>query len=187
MKTSTKRIIFMLLAITFLMASVAVFSLFIKPTYARINDLRSDLASQTQTLEKYQKALGSVQELFGQLENASQVKRQVSLVFPVSKDSAYFVSQMVGLASINALTVESFSTKIPPIQPQASSIIKNIGRLAGNLKGVGSYAGIKTFLRQLERNILLIDVDELRIEGSEDPTKAFLSYQLSAVSYYQIE
>jgi len=189
MKTSSRRILFVLLAIAFLLGSVAVYSMLIKPTYAQIYDLRAQLVSKSDALARYQTTITKVQELLDTLQNSAQVQRQVSLVLPRGRDVSYFTNQVVELGAINALAVSSFSTQVAPVQPSASSVIRSVGVLKGEARMSGSYAGFKSLMRQLERNILLIDVSDIKIEGSSPGAEqlATLNYAISLTSYYQTE
>jgi len=184
MSNSSKRILFVLLSLAFLLASVVVYSTLIKPAYAEVMDLRSQLASQSDALIKYQSTLTQVRSLLSQLQNAGQVQNQVSLMLPNGKDVAYFVSQLSQLAAINALTSDNVVTQVAPSKPSQSSVIRSIGKLKAEAKFAGSYAGFKSYLRQLERNMLLIDVTDIRIEGAQQ-TPTILNYSVSASSYYQ--
>lgn len=189
MKTSSRRILFVLLAIAFLLGSVAVYSLLIKPTYAQIYDLRAQLVSKSDALARYQTTITKVQELLNTLQDSAQVQRQVSLVLPRERNVSYFANQVVELGAINALSVSSFSTQVAPVKPSASSVIRNVGVLRGEARISGSYAGFKSLLRQLERNILLIDVSDIKIEGTSSGAEqsAGLEYAISLTSYYQTE
>ena len=185
MKNSTKRILFVLLSLVFLLSSVAVYSTLIRPAYTEVSLLRGRLKSETVTLERYKTTLQDVQLLLNQLSDSAQVQRQVSLIFPADKDISYFVSQVVELSRINGLSLDSFTTQLAPIQPSNSSIIRGIGRIRGEVRIEGSYAGFKAFLRQLERNMLIVDVSGIRIERSGQ--NDFLGYSLSLTSYYQAQ
>lgn len=187
MKTSSRRILFVLLALAFLLGSVAVYSLLIKPAYAQIYDLRTQLASKTDALARYQTTISKVQQLLETLQDSSQVQRQVSLVLPRQRDVGYLTNQVVQLGSINALPISSFSTQVAPVQPSKSSVIRSIGVLTGDARMAGSYSGFKSFIRQLERNILLIDVSDIKIEGSVAGPSPVLNYAISLESYYQTQ
>lgn len=183
MKNTSKRILFMILAAVFLIAAVFVYTSLIKPTYGDVTTLRSQLASKQDSLDRYQNTLKKMQSLLQQLQNAGDVQRQVSLVLPNERDLGYFMSQLVELPRINGLSSSVLSTQSSPIQPSKSAAIKSVGRIKGELQLSGSYSGFKALLRQLEKNILLMDVTDIRIEGTQ--SQSSLNYAISVSSYYQ--
>jgi len=187
MKSTSKRIFFILLALAFVIGAVVVYSTLIKKAYVDVSLLRGELASQTDILNKFQTTSEKVKALVADLQNASDAQRQVSLILPKSRDVAYLVSQIVGLAETNGLTVGSLSTQALPVQPSKQTIIRSVGRVKADIKVSGSYAGFKSFLRQIENNILLLDVSDFKVDpanksGSINQT---LDYSISITSYYQ--
>ena len=188
MKTSSKRILFILLSLAFLLGSAFIYSSFITSAYQEVTQLRAQLITNTDTLNKYQKTLSQVKGLLNSLQNSADVQRQASLILPQSKDVSYLTNQLVGLSRVNGLDLESVATQVAPVQPSKSSIIKSIGRLKGDFRLSGSYAGFKAFLKQIENNILILDINDLKVEGStKAETVSGLKYSISITSYYQAE
>ena len=183
MKPSTKRIIFIILALVLLLASVFVYSAFIRKSYENISSLRSKLESENLALAKYREAFSKIQTLLEGIDNLPSVQNQVSYILPQERNSGYLVGQLVGLSRINGLSINSLSTKVNPIQPSKSSVIKSLGKLTAQIKVSGSYAGFKSLLRQIETNILILDVSDIKIEKPD--TGGNVSYNLSVTSYYQ--
>ncbi|KKS82683.1 MAG: hypothetical protein UV58_C0007G0034 [Candidatus Wolfebacteria bacterium GW2011_GWC1_43_10] len=188
MRPSSKRIMFILLSLALLLGAAFVYSSLIRDAYDSVAALRSELISKTDSLNRTQETLTRVQSLLNSLQNAPEVQKRAELILPNSKDIGYLASQVIGLAKINGLGLESLSTQIAPIQPSKSNIVRNVGRLKAESRLGGSYSGFKAFLRQLEDNILLLDVSDLRVESyqakGEAPT---LNYAVSITSYYQAE
>lgn len=186
MKTSSKRILFILLSLAFIIGAVFVYSSLITASYADVSSLRSKLTSESDSLAKYQTTLGQISNLLNSLQNSGSVQSQASLILPQNKDISYMTNQIVGLSKLNGLSVNSFSTQVAPVQPSQYSIIKSIGQLKGDLKLSGSYSGIKSFLKQVENNILIMDVSDFKVDaGNKSGNSSGLSYSVSLTSYYQ--
>lgn len=177
----------MFLSLAFLIASVVVYSSLIISSYENVGILRGQLFSKSDTITKYKTTVARVKNILSDVQGSSQVKTQVSAILPKEKDVSYFMGQIVGLSKINALTLESVATQLAPLQPSSSSVIKSIGQIRSEVKITGTYAGLKSFLRQIETNMLLMDVTDVRIEGIKSGVSAPLSAALNIASYYQGE
>jgi Tfp pilus assembly protein PilO len=185
MKTSSKRILFILLALAFLIASVVVYSSFIKTAYDEVVNLRGTLISKQDTYSQFSSAFTQVQSLIADYQNKGDVQKKMSLILPKDRDVSYLVSQVAGLAEANGILVSALSTQILPVQPAQSKVIRNIGKIKADAKLSGSYAGFKAFLRQLENNILILDATDLKVDIGTVGGKTSLDYSVSITSYYQ--
>lgn len=187
MKNTSKRMLFVLLAIIFLLGSVVVYSALIRKTYGEVSTLRGLLASKTNDLDRYQTTFQKVQTLLSQLSDATKTQKQVSLILPPQKDASYLAGQILGLSKLNSLNVETLGTQVAPTQPSQSSIIRSVGKMKAEIKLDGTYGGFKTFLKQLEHNTLLIDLSNMRVEGSLQGQNVPLTYTVDVISYYQAQ
>lgn len=185
MKTTSKRILFILLALVFLVASVVVYSSLIQDAYSQVVTLRGTLISKQNTYQQLTQTFSQIQSLIAQFQNQGDVQKQASLILPKDRDPSYLIGQIVGLAEANGIAVASISTQIPPIQPSQSKVIENIGQIKANISLSGSYAGFKAFIRQLENNILILDMTDIKIDSAAQTGSAVLSYTVSVTSYYQ--
>lgn len=185
MKSTSKRILFILLALAFLVGSVVVYSSFIQDAYSQVVELRGTLASKQSTYDQLTQTFKQIQSLIAEFQNQGDVQKQASLILPKTRDASYIVSQIVGLAEANGITVSSISTQLLPIQPAKSKVIRNIGRIKADVNLTGSYAGFKAFARQLENNILILDATDIKIDITGQTGANALSYTLSITSYYQ--
>lgn len=178
----------MALALLLIIGAAIVYSSFITPAYSGVMVLRNQIASQNEVLQRFNITFGQVQKLLADLQTAPDVQKQVSLILPTSRDVSYLVSQVSGLAEANGLTLSLLSTQVLPVQPAKSKVIKSMGRLQADVKLTGTYSGFKSFLRQLQSNILLLDVTDVKIDSSAVAGRtgpSALTYSISVVSYYQ--
>ena len=186
MKPSTKRMLFILLAILFLLGAVFVYSSMIRPAYDEIALLRGELASKQGDLIRYQNTVERVMQLLSQFQDAAEVQRQVSLVLPNEPDVGYLTNQIVELSRINGIDLISLSTSLNPVRPASNKVVRDIGSMTAEMRLSGSYAGFKALVRQLENNVLLMDIGNIRVEGSDNiATLRELEYIMTLTSYYQ--
>lgn len=172
----------------FLIASVVVYSSFIQSAYSQVVSLRGQLASEQSNYQQLSQTIAQIKTLIDKFQSQSSDRSKISLILPTSKDPSYLLSQIVGLAQADGVVISSVGTQILPIQPSGSNIVKGIGQIKADVALSGSYASFKTFLKQMETNILILDVNNLKLSSSQQsgagsvPT---LSYNISLTSYYQ--
>ncbi len=170
----------------FLIASVVVYSSFIQSAYSQVVLLRGQLASKQSNYQQLSQTISQIKSLIDKFQSQSADRSKISLILPLSKDPSYLLSQIIGLSQINGVSVSSVGTQILPIQPSQSNIIKGIGQIKADVALSGSYASFKAFLRQLETNILILDVSNLKLSSSQQSGSApTLNYNISLTSYYQ--
>jgi Tfp pilus assembly protein PilO len=185
MKTTSKRILFIILALVFLVASVVVYSSFIQNAYSQVVALRGELVSKQTTYQQLTQTFNQIQSLINEFQNQGDVQRQASLILPKNKDASYLVGQVVGLAEANGIPVSSISTQILPVQPNKSKVISSIGKVKADVGFTGSYAGFKALIRQIENNILILDATDIKVDPTGLAGSNLLSYKVSITSYYQ--
>lgn len=183
----------MLLAITLFIGALMVFSLFIKPAYAEISALRSELAAKKGSYDQYQTSLSQLKGFVkGSDQDMAQLQNSISRILPKDKDAGYLSAQVLGFAKVNRLQVKSMSMQVEPIKASKLKSIRSIGTLRADAVMSGGYGDFKNFVRQLEQNLLMIDIDSIKIsqENKSEAEKAFapsLVYSVSIISYYQTQ
>jgi Tfp pilus assembly protein PilO len=184
-KSSTKRILSILLAIVLLVASVFVYIYMIKPIYGEVSALRDKVVALNQTLDNYEGLNKKFQEIFTQYQNLGDLEKQLSMIFPSKLDAAYAVSQVSGIAKKNRLEFLSLTTRQLAVKPGVGPV-KGIGTLRMEIKLAGAYEDFKNFLKDTETNIMLSELVNLRIE-KQKVGKSETLYTLTIDAYYQAE
>lgn len=185
MKFLSQRLLFIVLALVFVFAALYVYSNFVKPEYQVISNLRGQLAGKADSLARYQTSFLKLGDML-EGQDITQLKESVSRILPISADDAYVSAQVVGFARLNNLSVVSLSNSIEPIQATNSSVIKSLGVLETSVSLRGSYGDMRSFLQQLENNLLLMDVRSFSAQAAkQQEDSSLLEYALTIVSYYQ--
>jgi len=184
MRVSTKRIVFVLIALVALIASVVVYSFFISPEYKTIMDLRGTSASKQNRFETYSKTLESVKNFSSSLSGGQGAQSQASLILPLGPDASYFANQLIGIAKQSGATIDSVGIQSATPQSSNSAIIKNVGKLRAEIHVTGTYTQMKNFIKGIEGNALLMDVANMEIGGISSQNTS-LSGTFSIMSYYQ--
>ena len=190
MRSSTKRFISIVLAMLMLIAAVFVYSTFIRPAYSDIENLRAQANNKTQIFEQQQSSTKQIQSLLSQYQDVLQVEDTISSILPLSSDVASGVNQITGLSKINNLTIDLLAVEETAITPSDQpNLIKGVGALKFNFHLIGSYENFKAFLQNLETNITLMDLTNLKVETATK-TKSNenrFSYTLTVNTYYQTQ
>jgi len=188
MKDSSKRLFGLLASLALLAGSFFVFVSFIRPEYARINQLRGDLASKEETYENQSKIIDEVKSLLEQYESISGLREAVSRAIPNEEDYATAINQIGSLARVSGLVLESIEPHL--VTPKGTTSLSTqtsslpvLRTLQMNLKLVGSYDAFKTFLERIETNIRVMDTANITILPSVSANN--YAYTVVVKAYYQ--
>jgi len=173
-----------------LIASIFVYSTLIRPAYSDIENLRAQASSKTQLLEQQQSSIKQVQSLLSQYQDVLKVEDTISSILPLSPDVASGVNQITGLSKINNLTIDLLSIEETAIKPSDEpNLVKGVGALKFNFHLIGSYENFKAFLQNVETNITLMDLTNLKVETAARAklNENRFSYTLTVNTYYQAQ
>jgi Tfp pilus assembly protein PilO len=186
MKASIKRILSILTAMAMFICSLFIYASFVKPSYLEIKNLRAEVTSQSELVEKNQLFTSQVQKILDQYQNISEIEEKISLILPLKQNLPQSVNQIAGIAKINDLKIISIMSQQLAITPSAQpELVNGLGTIRFDVNLIGSYAGFKTFLQSLENNVNLMDLMDLKIETSGKLAAGNLSYVLGINTYYQ--
>ena len=189
MKFLSQRLLFIILSLVFVLAAFYVYSNFIQPEYTLVSELRGRLAAKADTLERYENAFLKLEQMLGG-QNVNQLKESVSRILPNMPDDAYLSAQAVGFAKLQGLTLMSLTNELEPIESSNSRVIRSLGILKTEVKVRGTYSGVRSYVNQLENNLLLIDLMGFAVEPQKEGSvgsSEVLEYTLTLHSYYQTD
>lgn len=159
--------------------NLTVFSLYLWPEYPKLQELY--ITSQ-QTSEKLNKEKDFLSRLDTILTDVGDVKDKIKIAnaaIPVGKNIPELITQITALISSHSLTLANISIA------SDSNIIKQSYKTLNVAITVSSdYESFKTFIKSLENNLTIMDVNSFSFkspEKLEDPTEFKLSFQ----TYYQ--
>lgn len=190
MRSSSKRFVSIVLALAMLVAAVFVYSTFIRSAYSDVETLRAQANSKTTTFTQQQSSVKQIQNLLSQYQDVLKVEDTISSMLPLSPDIGSDINQITGLAQINNLTLDILSTEEMAIKPSKQpTLAKGIGTLKFNFHLTGGYENFKNFIQELETNITLIDLVNLKVEPFSKGKSAgnIFSYTITANAYYQTQ
>lgn len=186
MRASTKRLYSFLFSAVFFIGSFAAYASLLAPEYRAVNALRGELATKTEFLEKEERIVEQVQQLFSQYQGVQALEQTISLALPKDEGTAQLVNQMLTIARNAGIVVESFSLGSGPLKvntkPGAKSVAPKIAAVTIAIDATGAYEAFKVFLQAIETNIRVMDVGNVKVVPKGDG----LGYQLQATAYYQL-
>ncbi|MEE8131878.1 MAG: type 4a pilus biogenesis protein PilO [Candidatus Paceibacterota bacterium] len=186
MKASTKRLISIAVSIFLFIVALIVYTSFIKPAYGDIGEKRSELAAQQEVKEQLELAVEQVQKLLAEYQDIGLLQETISSILPTEQIVPQAIAQVTGLAENNFLSIQSLTLRQLAIKPSIDSkLIKGLGTLRFDIRLAGNYESLKTFLKQLESNIRLMDLVDLKIESVGVPGQNIFLYTIMVDTYYQ--
>lgn len=186
MKVSTKRILSIGLAGLFLVGTLVVYVVLIKPEMDNVTNERSLISSKTNLFNNQKTAVQSVQKLIAQFQSISAIQQSVNLEMPIGPATTEALNQIEAIAAMNQITINSLSIKPESFTPNQQPLAKRLGTLTVGLAATGSYDGVKNFLRGLETNVRVANVQSFGITSiSNAANQDNYSLDLTVEIYYQ--
>lgn len=186
MRPSTKRALSLIIAGILLILSLAIYAGLIRPQYSKIQELRGALASKTALLNEEQSSIDRVSDLIAQYQGVANLEDTLSLALPQDESLPSLIAQLNTLATLNGLTIQSVDINYLPVKPSSLKLssAKKIASLRLSLKSTGNYSAIKRFLQNLEKNIRIMDLAELKMDATKPGQDSF-DYSIIINTYYQ--
>ena len=171
----------------FIIASMAAFSYLITPAYGDINDKRAEVRSRQSLKDDYEKSLDQIKQLKDKYQSVIESKNNISYILPPSHNTAEIVNQISNLAAVNRLTLDSLSVQRESVRGASNFRASNgVATLRFNVNISGTYENFRTYLGNLETNINLMDVSDLKIGVANVAGKgSSFSYTFTLDTYYQ--
>lgn len=165
MKSSTKRILSIMLAGLFFIAALVVYGNFIKPKMAEVNKKRAIVFSKENFLKNQQASVAQIQSLIGQMQNTEKVKTSIALAMPGGTDVTQALNQLNAIARDNQVEFLSFSIGQGSIQSKPSSelLVRRVVELDVKISVLGSYENVKGFLEGVETNVRVSNVKKVSL------------------------
>lgn len=189
MKTSTKRILSIGLAGLLLIGTLVVYVSFIKPEMDNISEQRSLTLSKETLFTNQKTAVQGVQKLIAQFQSITSIQQDINLEMPIGPNTTQALNQIEAIASLNQVSINSLSIKAEPFLPSRQPLAKRLGTLTANLGLIGSYNNLKAFLRGLETNVRVANVQNLTVtpigSSGNNISQGNYSLILTVEIYYQ--
>ncbi len=196
MKTSSKRILSILLSAFFLLATVIVYGSLIQPEIQNATKLQSLVASKSQLYNNQKAAVTQVTNLISQFQSSTaKLQQTVGLAIPIGPNITQALNQWQAIALANQVGLESLN-----IQPGQSSnpkgattqaLVKGLDNIPTEVDVVGSYDSLKQFLGSTETNARIMNVTAFDLKAVTDNktsgpnSSVSYSMQLNVTAFYQ--
>lgn len=190
MKIATKRFLSILISILLLVGALFIYSSLIRPAYSEIKGLRSEVATRLRMIAEYKEAISQIQKVLEDYQDVFQLRETISLILPNNQNLAQAVYQLNGLAGINKLTIDKITSRVLAIKPSIyPDLIKGVGTLRISFTLSGNYENFKSFIHNLETNMTLMDLADLKIEPVSRARigENNFFYMATIDTYYQIK
>jgi Tfp pilus assembly protein PilO len=159
--------------------AVIIFWIFAMPIWDRTSLLNTAIAERGDILSLRKEVLKKIEELNIQYQERSSDVDKISSVVPNAKNAAELVS------TIEAITQQTGMQLIEITMGESSAEQQELQTVFLNLGLIGSYPSLTTFLELVEKNIRLIDVQEISVSQTSTPgAQVVLNFRVKASAYY---
>lgn len=184
-----KNIIILILILGF----IAIVVFLDMPEIQGILDLRKNIKNEKEMFLEKQETLAKVEKLGEDYKADEENLKKVNYILPSNKDIPNLIVQLEALAFEGGLILENFDlstteekavSKAAEIRTQEEIQVKNYQTLVIDLKLIGDYSGLKSFLRAIEENIRLMDIESITLSPQSEESLLF-DFEIIIKTYYQ--
>lgn len=189
MKASSKRALSLLLSAALLVGALFIYATFIRPEYSTIQELRGIVEAKAKLLEETKNASANIASLKLGYQKDEKIIESLSLALPEDEAVSSLMAQLNALSQTSGLVIQSVGIAYLPVKssPNTPSFAKKLGTLKLDLKLFGNYAAFNNFLQNLENNIRIMDVKNLKLSQESKTNQDLMNYGLTIDAYYQIK
>lgn len=188
MKATTQRALSLVAAAALVVGGLIIFTTLVIGAYSDVQRLRGELSAKSELYQTQSQQFTQVQNLIAQYQGVTRLQESLTLALPFKEDSADVVNQLNFLAQRNGILINSISLELAPVKKETkTTLVKGFGALRLSLKLNGSYASFKGFIGDLEANIRVMDLADLKITHVGKPNEDFFNYTMTVDAYYQIQ
>ena len=173
-----KNIIIIILILSF----VAVVVFLDVPGVQSVLNLKKDINIQKEKFLETQELASKIENLTKSFRENKESVEETKYILPDSEDIPNLIVQLEALAFEQGLILEKI--EFTPIK-QESENIKNYQILSVNMRLIGSYPALKSFLKAAEENMRLMDISSINFSTSSEESLQIFEFDLSLNTYYQ--
>lgn len=189
MTQSSKRAISIILSLAFFVMAIFIYASFVVPAYADANLLRGELSTKQSALSEQRQIVEKIRELLARFESIPGLESTLSNVVPNDEAVSALFNEVYSIASRSGLRVDDFSSNtalaLAPNRDSNSAALRNLGTMQVETTLIGSYESIRAFIEALERDVRIMDINEVSIESAADPGSNLFTVRLQLKAYYQ--
>jgi len=194
MRESSKQVLAIIAITILLVGSLFVYLKMISPAYGRLSEeeiKRQEKETQIKLLNQYK---AKFDNLISRYENLGSNLQTINLALPIKSDPATILATLDAMAKKNGLTIGTLTFKEiePSSQEKTATSTLNLPphTLQVTFDLLGSYESFKNFIKDLESEIRLMDISDLKFQPVAVATKTkspinYFQFNLTINTYYQ--
>ncbi len=182
-----------LFAILLIGTAIGLFYYFIDPTYQEAKELRAQEADFNEALNNTERVKEIRDQLLSKYNTFSQTDLdRLNKLLPDNVDNVRLIIEIDKIASRHDLDLKDVivADSRPRSQPRAIAGEGSIADFSGAAYGTGAtsfslsgrYSDFRAFLNDVERSLRIMDMTEVTVKPSEDPTK--YTYSIKMQTYW---
>ncbi len=182
-----------------MVAAFLVYFNFTEPVYREAQERKAQAMSRENFVQNQQAAISQVKNSIASYKGEGQFQDAVSLALPLDPDLAGAFAQITSLIQNNRLALQGVTVNMPAMRtipvkslPEKTSgafagtvLLKPFGVIAFQIRLIGSYEDFKAFLKNLESNIRIFDVQTMSFQPAAKSDQNLYIYNVTVNAYYQ--
>ncbi len=168
MRASTRRILSIGLAGIFLIGAFFTYANFIRGEMDIVNEKRATLATKEELFTNQNDAINKIDGTFTKFKTSQDTnKKKIELTIPNGVNTIGALRQVEAISKRSSATITALGFKEAGMKASESGeSLKKIGILEITTDVTGSYAGLKDFVRLIETNVRIANVQSFNYKSS---------------------
>jgi len=177
-----------IISIVFLAAAIATFLGLTKPLYNEIKDLNAQKSSFEEALANSRQIQETRDNLLSQYNKIPQENlTRLNKILPVKTESMKFILEMESIVQKNGMTLKNIDIKENEKGETSEKVnfgaeTKSWETVPFSLKLSGSYKSFYSFLKDIEKNLRLTDINAITFSAGEAD---FYEFNVEGVFYWK--
>lgn len=174
--------------IFFLGGAAAIFFIKSQPLFNEMKNLREQAAAFDGALADAKKIKETKDELVSKYNNVSQPDvDRIDKLIPSQTDAIKFIMEVDDIVKNNGMILRSIDakdegdSKTPPASQSGSKLFETV---SFTMKIAGSYESFFSFLKDVERNLRLTDVDSVKLSPAASAQNLY-EFDVNASAYWK--
>jgi Tfp pilus assembly protein PilO len=173
MRPSTKRLLSIFGSLVGLFYAVAALFNAVVPAWAHLNEVRADIAEKEAAKAELEQVVAKAQEYLSRAGELERRAAPIDAALPRTPDLASFLAILSAIASQSNVSIDQIHFELMPYREEAGKGEgPSVSRVTTQLALVGRYPEVKAWLRAVESELRLIDLESIDLRLTEGETAA---------------
>jgi Tfp pilus assembly protein PilO len=177
----TKNIIIIILILGFI-AAVVFLDI---PTVQKVLDLRKSVKDEQKLLNEKKDFIDRIEKLIGTYQDNKETLKNIDSIMPDDSGIPDLIVQLEAVAAGSGVLLSDLNFTIIKEKTEEGQAPKDYNTVSVNMKMTGDYLSFNKFLKSVEENMRLLDIESINFAPKLIGTVSGFEFEVVLKTYYQ--